>query len=311
MNKRMTSGGLMTRRGFLGGLAASAACAVVARRVLAAPAGALGGVSAAMGQGKPNSVFNGVRIGCISYSYRGGSINTAEETLKALIKDGLSEVELMGGPIQSFAGMKGSGGGKDAAAQLAKCAELRKIYNDAGVNIHLQKIDFGKSDEEIDFNFQIAKALGCVGITTERSEAMAKKLAPFADKHKIWVVFHNHMSNYPVMDKKDPILEYGQYIGFNFDVGHYFAGSKGLSPIPVIEKYHDRIVSLHLKDRTADGGNLPFGQGKTPLKEILQLMRKEKWTFPGDIELEYEIPQGSDCVAEVAKCVRYCKEALA
>ena len=196
-------------------------------------------------------------------------------------------------------------------AQLAKCRELRKMYNDAGVNIHLHKIGFGQSDEEIDFNFQVAKALGCVGITTERSETLAKRLAPFADKHKIWVAFHNHTNNYPVMDKTDPILAYGQYIGFNFDVGHYFAGTKGLSPIPVIEKYHDRILSLHLKDRTADGGNLPWGQGKTPIKEILQLMRKEKWTFPGDIELEYKIPQGSNAVAEVAKCVQYCKEALA
>ena len=113
------------------------------------------------------------------------------------------------------------------------------------------------------------------------------------------------------MDKTDPILSYGRYIGFNFDVGHYFAGTKGLSPIPVIEKYHDRIVSLHLKDRTAEGGNLPWGQGKTPIKEILQLKRKEKWTFPGDIELEYKLPQGSDPVAEVAKCVQFCKEALA
>ena len=185
------------------------------------------------------------------------------------------------------------------------------MYNDAGVNIHIHKIGFGQSDEEIDFNFQVAKALGCVGITTERSEALAKKLAPFADKHKIWVAFHNHTNNYPVMDKTDPILSYGQYIGFNFDVGHYFAGTKGLSPIPVIEKYHDRIVSLHLKDRTADGGNLPWGQGKTPIKEILQLMRKEKWTFPADIELEYKVPEGSNSVAEVAKCVQYCQEALA
>ena len=113
------------------------------------------------------------------------------------------------------------------------------------------------------------------------------------------------------MDKTDPILDCGQYIGFNFDTGHYFAGTKGLSPIPVIEKYHSRIVSLHMKDRTAEGGNLPWGQGKTPIKEILQLMRKEKWTFPGDIELEYNIPQGSTSVAEVAKCVQFCKEALA
>jgi sugar phosphate isomerase/epimerase len=275
--------------------------------------------------GKPNSVFNGVRIGCITYSYR-SNITSAEDTLKALIQDGLSEVELMGGPIQAYAGMsKGSGKSKKGAAaekpvqqtdaqresQLAKCVELRKMFNDAGVNIHIQKIGFGKSDEEIDFNFQVAKALGCVGITTERSEEMAKKLAPFADKHKIWVAFHNHTNDFPVMDKTDPILSYGNYIGFNFDVGHYFAGTKGLSPIPVIEKYRDRIVSLHLKDRTADGGNMPWGQGKTPIKEILQFMRKEKLTFPADIELEYKIPEGSDSVAEVGKCVQYCREALA
>jgi sugar phosphate isomerase/epimerase len=309
----------VTRRAFLGGVAAIAACALVPQRVLGA--GATSG-GAAPGS-KPNSVFNGVRIGCITYSYRGG-IKTAEDTLKALIQDGLSEVELMGGPIQSYAGLGGGGAPKGAEApakpadaqrqaQLAKCRELRKMYNDAGVNIHIHKTGFGKSDEEIDFNFQVAKALGCVGITTERPDALdlAKKLAPFADKHKIWVAFHNHTKNYPVMDKNDPILDCGRYIGFNFDVGHYFAGTKGLSPIPVIEKYHDRIVSLHMKDRTADNGNLPWGQGKTPIKEILQLMRKEKWTFPADIELEYTIPQGSDSVAEVAKCVQYCKEALA
>jgi sugar phosphate isomerase/epimerase len=185
------------------------------------------------------------------------------------------------------------------------------MYNDAGVNIHIHKIPFGQSDEAIDFNFQVAKALGCTGITLERSEPMARRLAPFADKHKVWVAFHNHTNNYPALDRTDPILAYSPYIGFNFDVGHYFAGTKGLSPLPVLEKYHDRIVSLHLKDRTADGGNLPWGMGKTPIKEILQLMKKEKWTFPADIEVEYKIPDGSSAVAEVARCVRYCKEALA
>ena len=306
MTTRILTGDATTRRAFLGGAAALAACALVPGRVLRGESPQ----TAAVPSGKPNSVFNGVRIGCITYSYRGG-INSAEDTLKALLQDGLSEVELMGGPIQAYAGLGGAGGDAQRQVQLAKCRDLRKMYNDAGVNIHLHKIGFGRSDEEIDFNFQVAKALGCVGITTERSEPLAKKLAPFADKHKIWVAFHNHTNNYPVMDKTDPILSYGQYIGFNFDVGHYFAGTKGLSPLPVLEKYHDRIISLHLKDRTAEGGNLPWGQGKTPIKEILQLMRKEKWTFPADIELEYAVPKGSDSVAEVAKCVQYCKEALA
>ncbi|HWE35753.1 MAG TPA: sugar phosphate isomerase/epimerase [Isosphaeraceae bacterium] len=296
-----------TRRAFLGGAATFAAWAVLPRGVR--------GDDAA----KPNSVFHGVRIGCITYSYR-GYVETAEATLKALIEDGLSEVELMDGPIRSFAGMGGGRGAGAATArptdadrekQLAKCKELRKLYNDAGVTIHAHKIPFGPSDEDITFNFEVAKALGCTAITLERSEPMAKRLAPFADKHKIWIGFHNHTNNVPVLDRPDPILDYGPYIGFNLDVGHYFAGTKGKSPIPVLEKYHDRIVSLHLKDRTVDGGNVPWGTGGTPLKEILQLMKKEKWTFPGDIEVEYKIPEGSNPVAEVARCVRYCKEALA
>jgi sugar phosphate isomerase/epimerase len=315
---------LTTRRTFLGGTAALAACAIAPRNVLSADAA------------KPNSVLNGVRIGCITYSYR-GAVNTAEQTLECLLKDGLSETELMDGPIRSFAGISGGAGrgrggrgapGNDAQqpapppvsdadraklreSQLAKCAQLRKMYNDAGVNIHIHKIPFGPTNDDIDFNFEIAKALGCKAITTERNDQQAKRLAPYAEKHKIWVAFHNHTNNMPKIEDLDPLTDVGEYIGFNFDIGHYVAGSKGKSPIPVIEKYHDKIISLHLKDRTADGGNLPWGKGQTPIKEVLQLLKKEQWPIYADIELEYQIPSGSDAVKEVAKCLQYCKESLA
>jgi sugar phosphate isomerase/epimerase len=303
----------ISRRSFLDRAAALVLCAAMPPLSRAATASA-----------KPNSVFNGVRIGTITYSYR-SMFSNAEQILTALVTDGLSEVELMGPAIQAYAGFNVSSGkarkSGDAPApvrysdtqreaQLAKCRELRKLYNDAGINIHIHKIAFGPSDEEIEFNFLVAKALGCTGITTERSDAMMKRLAPFADKHRIWVGFHNHTTNFPTLEA-DALLDAGNYLGFNFDVGHYVAGTKGNSPIPVLEKYHKRIVSLHLKDRTPDGANLPWGQGQTPLKEILQLIRKEKWTFPADIELEYKIPEGSDAVREVAKCVQYCRDALA
>jgi sugar phosphate isomerase/epimerase len=298
--------GQVSRRGFMGGAAALAACGMLPAR----------GLTAAPAAEKPNSVIDGVRIGCITYSFRSLRLRTAEETLKALLECGLSEVELMGGPIHNY--VKQATRGQKAASrdarrelELAACRELRKMYNDAGVTIHIQKSGFGRSDEDIEFNFLKAKALGCTGITLERNEQMAKRLAPFADKHKIWVGFHNHTGNVPVMDRMDPILEHGEYIGYNFDVGHYVAGTKGKSPIAVLERYHDRIVSLHLKDRTAKGGNLPWGEGETPLKEILRLMRAEKWTFPADIELEYRIPKGSNAVREVARCLQFCREALA
>src|SRR5262245_16024575 len=309
-----TSDHRTTRRAFLGGTAVLAASAVLPRGVR--------GEDAA----KPNSVINGVRIGCITYSYRGGP-TTAEYTLDCLLKDGLSETELMDGPIRSFAGIaggRGFGRGKDAPnpapppandadraklreAQLAKCVQLRKLFNDAGVNIHIHKFPFGPTDGDIDFNFEIAKALGCKAITTERNDQQVKRLAPFAEKHRIWVAFHNHTKNVPTIEDVDPLMRVGPYVGFNFDIGHYVAGTGGKSPIPVLEKYHQKIISLHLKDRTADGGNLPWGKGQTPIKEVLQLLKKEKWPIYADIELEYPIPPGSDAVKEVAKCVQYCK----
>ena len=141
----------VNRRSFLGGAATFAACAMMPRGILS------------VGAVKPNSVFKGMRIGCITYSYR-GEIDSAEDTLKALIEDGLSEVKMMDGPIRSYAGMAGGGRGRPGQqppepsdeqrqAQLTKCGEMRKRYNDAGVNIHIHKIPLGRSDEAIDFNF--------------------------------------------------------------------------------------------------------------------------------------------------------------
>ncbi|MCA9218611.1 MAG: sugar phosphate isomerase/epimerase [Planctomycetales bacterium] len=310
----------VTRRTMIGGAAALAASALIPGKLFSQEQTAE--------STKPNSVINGVRIGCITYSYRGFA-QSAEDTLKCLTSNGLSETELMDGPIADYTGINFRRGRRrrtgqeapeetptetvtpeDREKQLAKCKELRKMFNDAGVNIHIQKCPFGRTTEEIDFNFQIAKALGCKAITTERNDRLATQLAPFAEKHKIWVAFHNHTKNYPELDKVDPLMEIGDYIGFNFDIGHYVAGT-GKSPIPVLEKYHDKIISLHLKDRTSDGGNVMWGSGRTPIKEVLQLLKKEKWPIYADIELEYRVPEGSDSVKEVARCFEYCKEGLA
>ena len=303
----------LTRRTILGGTAALATHMILPRHGLAADGP------------KPNSVFNGVRVGCITYSYRGGA-DTAEYTLECLLKDGISETELMDGPIRSFTGIafrKGRGASSDNSqetpndadrpkvreSQLIKCEQLRKMYNDAGVNIHIHKCPFGQTDDEIEFNFQIAKALGCKAITTERNDAQAKRLAPFAERHKIWVAFHNHTNNIPTIEDVDPLMQIGDYIGFNFDIGHYVAATKSKSPIPVIEKYHNKIISLHLKDRTAEGGNLPWGEGQTPIKEVLQLLKKEKWPIPAYIEYEY---RGTGTpIEEVKKSFEFAKQILA
>jgi sugar phosphate isomerase/epimerase len=91
-----------------------------------------------------------------------------------------------------------------------------------------------------------------------------------------------------------------------------------MGPVPrsrtrdFIREYHDRITNLHLKDRRINSGpNVAWGEGNTPIKEILQLMRQEQYAFPAMIEFEYRIPPGSTVMDELAKCVQYCRDALA
>jgi sugar phosphate isomerase/epimerase len=105
-------------------------------------------------------------------------------------------------------------------------------------------------------------------------------------------------------------MSYAKYNGINLDIGHFVAGNS-MSPIPFMEKYHDRITHIHVKDRKMHmGPNVPFGQGDTPIKEVLQLMQKDKWKFQAAIEFEYPVPQGSTRMAEIAKCVAFCKNIL-
>ncbi len=70
---------------------------------------------------------------------------------------------------------------------------------------------------------------------------------------------------------------------------------------------------MHTKDRKtpANGkGNVAWGTGDTPIGEMLQLMKKKKYAFPATIELEYQIPSGSNAVTEVQRCLEFCREAL-
>ena len=291
----------LSRRTFLGAAAGVAACSLVPGRAWGAAAA------------RPDSKFGGVQIGVITYSYR-SLPGSAEETLKYVTECGISSIELMGNTAEQFAKTFASEKADLVAADpMAGFKALRKLYNDAGVGIHIVKFgsigNAGMPDEQIDYYFQVAKALGAKGITREISEEAAARLGAFADKHQVLLGFHNHMQLTPTL-YDGPILSHGKYLAINLDIGHYVAGTNEC-PITLIEKYRGRLLSLHLKDRKKDKGpNMPFGEGDTPVAAALQYLKKNKLDIPCDIELEYKIPEGSDAVKEVTKCVQFCKQAL-
>jgi sugar phosphate isomerase/epimerase len=299
---------------------------------------------------KPNSNFNGVQIGTITYSFR-ALPSSAEEVLKYVLDCGISGIELMSNVAESYAGApnaagRGGGGGRGqmtpeqqaamqkAAAEIKdwrlsismdKYKAFRKMYEDAGVKIYAFKLPptMSMSDQEYEYIWNVGETLGANHITMElpTNDALLQRVGEYAAKRKLRIAFHTHGQGGD--SGFDKALAGSQYTALNLDVGHYF-GVNGKSPVPVIEKYHDRIASLHLKDRKGPGSatagksgpggggpNMPWGQGETPLKDILQLMKKQKYKFPGSIEYEYDTPEGSDVVSEVKKCVDYCKKALA
>ena len=123
------------------------------------------------------------------------------------------------------------------------------------------------------------------------------------------VGYHGHGST-SAADYEKP-LGSAKYNGINLDIGHFIAGNHG-SPVPFMKQHHARITHIHVKDRRKnEGANTPFGEGDTPIKEVLQLIRDNKWNIQATIEFEYPVPAGSDRMTEIQKCVDYCRAALA
>ena len=274
-----------------------------------------------------NSVFGGVHIGAISYSFRS---LPADQILPAIVKAGLGEVELMSNHAEAMLGaptVQRSLGGLPnteglallekwrATVSMDEFAKLRKKFNDAGVTIRILCYNLAKTakDAEIEYSFQMAKALGVRAISSTAQMVTAKRVAPFTEKHKITWSGHNHdrvddPEEFATIESLSGILALGKYMALNLDVGHFTAAN--YDPVAYIQQNHARITNLHLKDRKKNhGANLPWGQGDTPLRAVLQLLKKEKYDIPANIEYEYM--GKDDPITEVGRCVQFCKDALA
>lgn len=287
---------------------------------------------------KINSRINGVRIGAITYSFRS---MPAETIIPAYVKIGIGEMELMSNHAEALAGVPGGGGrggggrrGETPTAEQAAAREaaqkavrdwrasateatftpVRKQIEDAGIalkalcyNMNVQRT----TDADIEYGFMMAKWLGVEAITTSTQVSMAKRMAPFSDKHKIPVGFHGHADvNNPdevsTPETFEAVMATSKYHWANLDLGHFTEA--GYDAVAFLQKHHARITNLHLKDKKKGvRGNGPWGTGDTPIKESLKLLQTNKWNIPANIEFEYE----GDPVTEVTKCFQLCKDMLA
>lgn len=277
--------------------------------------------------GEINSRHQGVRVGLQSYSFRTMGLDDA---IKAMVAIGIGECELFSGHVeprpQAPAGGQPTGQrGPDPAMREAQrewrlktsldhFVQVRKKFDAAGIKLQSYNLSFNDSftDEEIDRGFEMARALGVSFLTASSTVSASQRVARYADKHRMRVAMHNHDN------LKDPnqfatpasfaaAMAHSKYIGINLDIGHFTAAN--FNPVEYIEQNHKRITNLHVKDRKRDhGANVPWGTGDTPIREVLQLLKRKKYDIPVNIEYEY---RGDDAIAEVRKCFQFIKDALA
>jgi sugar phosphate isomerase/epimerase len=197
----------------------------------------------------------------------------------------------------------------------SKFEELRELYAANGISIYAFKPSvFGKNntDEDIRYGMRAAKALGANHVTVEHPEddEHTARLGKIAEEEGILMAYHGHMQQTPTL--WDTALDQSSGNRMNLDFGHYIA-AENENPLQIIKDKHASIASMHLKDRqkkSNGGGNLMWGTGDTPIAEVVTLIRDNGYTFPITVELEYEIPEGSDAVQEVKRSFEYIKNIL-
>jgi sugar phosphate isomerase/epimerase len=278
-----------------------------------------------------DTLVGGVRMGVQSYSFRelprtpGGDATAA--IIQAMKDTGLSETELWAPQIEP-ASTAGRGGpaeerqkGREALRRwrldtpLDHFQGIRKQFASAGLSIAAYNYSPGAdfTDQEIDRGFEIAKALGAGYITSSTTLAVAKRIVPFAAKHKMVVAMHNHSriddpNEFATPESFAAALKLSPHFKINLDIGHFTAAN--YDAVAYIREHHRDITNLHIKDRKKNqGDNVPWGQGDTPIAQVLQLLKKEKWPIRADVEYEHRGTAGA--VAEVRSCFDYAKRALA
>lgn len=253
--------------------------------------------------GMPQSSINRMRMWMLGRKQRSGEEMTADEKME--LEEMRKEMDDYQLRVKEWR----------AQADMKPFEQLRKMYHDEGVMIYAFKPSaFGKnnSDVEINYGMKAAKALGASHVTLEHpsDDEHTLKLGNMAASNGVKVAYHGHEQQ--TFGFWDTALAQSAHNALNLDAGHYIAaGNKDL--FPLLEKQHARIMSMHLKDRQTPEngkGNVVWGSGDTPLPDILKLMQRNKYAFPGTIELEYQIPEGSNPVKEVQNCLAFCEMAL-
>jgi len=285
---------------------------------------------AAAAAGKADARINGVRVGVQTYSFRGiprqAGADAVDDIIRAMTDCGLADCELWAPQIEPAQPGRGRPPADVQKARddlrtwrlqtpLAHFEQIRKKFDAAGQSIYAYNYSPNATftDAEIDRGFEMARALGAEIITSSTTIDVAKRMAPFAERHKMIVAMHGHSQvdrpgEFASPESFAEGMRLSRYFKVNLDIGHFTAAN--FDAMQYLRQHHESITNLHLKDRKVNqGDNVPWGTGSTPIRDVLQLLKRERWPIRAFIEYEHN---GSGTpVEEVRKCFAFVKESLA
>ncbi|HET9317271.1 MAG TPA: TIM barrel protein, partial [Vicinamibacteria bacterium] len=248
---------------------------------------ALGGPSRAaetIGRVKP-SIVGGLQIGVQSFTYRKLSLDRMIESMRSV---GLSSVELWTGHLDP------------ARHDEADFKAARGKLDAAGITVNAYCVNFPTdvTAELLDKAFKGAGLLGTKLMTTSTEKSVVPRLDEWCRKYDVTIGLHNHwlgdswFEGDPKQNFEGP-ADYAEAfqgrsprIAINLDIGHFSAA--GHDPVAFFREHHARIVSLHVKDRDKDKEHTyrRFGEGATPIVDVLKLARRLKYRYPANLEYE-------------------------
>jgi sugar phosphate isomerase/epimerase len=230
-----------------------------------------------------------------------------------MVKAGITSCELWQGHIEPRSVPRAELRTWRETISLNTFARVRDAFSRSRVAISAYNISFQDdfSDAEIERGFDMAHALGTNVITSSANVSVVPRVARVAERRKVPVGMHNHSkidaNEFATPESLTRATEApGGFIRINLDIGHFTAAN--FDAVDFLRRHHERIVSLHIKDRKRNqGDNVPFGQGDTPIAQVLRMLRDERWDIPANIEYEYT---GEDTLEEVKRCLDYCRRQL-
>ena len=265
-----------------------------------------------------NATIGGVRVGAQTYSFRAlprpATGDMTDVLVKALGECGIRECELWSPQIEPAKMPREELRKWRIETPISHFGEIRKKFAAAGITTRAYNYSFNDSftEAEMDRGFEIARALGAEFITASSTLSAAKRLAPIADRHKMIVAMHNHSNLKDPNEFATPgsfasAMKLSQYFKVNLDIGHFTAAN--FDAVAYLKEHHASVTNLHVKDRQRDQGpNVPWGEGDTPIREVLRLLQQNKWPIPAYLEYEYK---GGDPVEEMKKGLAFVRQALA